>query len=134
MTDREHLEHLARRWISLWTCPVDWRLFDEIHADDFVDLASAGRAGTKDGFASGLRLMTDAFPDLTTEVDDLVVDVERQMVAVRWTSRGTNAKEYLGVGPTGKVTRIRGIEIIEVKAGRISRRWGEWDIGEHVGA
>src|SRR5688572_4452510 len=104
MKDRKSLEELTRQWISLWTCPVDWALFEALHADDFQDLAAAGRPATKAGFAAGLKAMTEAFPDLETVVDDLVVDVERRTVAVRWTSRGTNARSFLGVGPTGKLT------------------------------
>ena len=134
MANREFLENLTKQWISLWTCPVDWSLFDTLHADHFQDLAAAGRPTTKEGFAAGLKLMTEAFPDLETIVDDLVVDVERQTVAVRWTSRGTNARSFLGVGPTGKLTEFRGIEIIEVCGGKIIRRWGEWDTSTHVGA
>lgn len=133
MTNRELLEDLARQWISLWTCPVDWSLFGALHADHFQDLAAAGRPSTKAGFAAGLKAMAEAFPDLRTVVDDLVVDVERQTVAVRWTSRGTNARSFLAVGPTGKLTELRGIEIIEVRDGKIVRRWGEWDTSAHVG-
>ena len=36
------------------------------------------------------------------------------------------------VGPTHRMTRTTGIEIIEVRAGRIVRRWGEWDITAHT--
>ena len=134
MTDRGLLEDITKQWISLWTCPVDWLLFDALHADSFQDLAAAGRPATKEGFAAGLKAMTEAFPDLKTEVESLVVDVDRQTVAVRWTSRGTNAKSFIGTGPTGKLTELRGIEIIEIHGGKITRRWGEWDTTAHTGA
>ncbi|MCE9595988.1 MAG: ester cyclase [Planctomycetes bacterium] len=129
---RAALEEAARRWTSLWSAPVDWELFERLHRDDFEDCASGGRPPTKSGFASGLELLVRAFPDLRTEVDEMVVDVERARVAVRWTARGTNLGCYLGVGPTGRETRITGIEIIELAAGRIARRWGEWDISDHL--
>jgi steroid delta-isomerase-like uncharacterized protein len=128
---REELEAVARRWISLWCVPVDWALFDRLHAPDFEDLSSAGRDPTREGFAWGLAALVEAFPDLKTAVEQLVVDVERSRVAVRWSATGTNRASYLGVGPTGRVTPITGIEIIEVKDGRIVRRWGEWDITAH---
>ena len=64
MSDRKELMHIAEEWISLWTVPVDWILFDSLHADEFEDLSSAGRPGTKEGFAQGLRELADAFPDL----------------------------------------------------------------------
>jgi len=134
MSDRERLEDVARRWIALWCAPVDWDAFDRLHADDFVDEAAAGRVPTKQGFADGLRAFVAAFPDVRPRVDDLVVDAPRRRVAVRWTATGTNAVRYLGVGPTQRATTITGIEIVEIADGRVTRRWGEWDITGHTGA
>ncbi len=131
---REALAVIARRWISLWTVPVDWAAFDALHADDFEDASSAGRPGTREGFAQGLRELVDAFPDLRASVNDLVIDLEKSRIAVRWSAEGTNRNRYLGVGPTNRLTRITGIEIIEVRDDRIVRRWGEWDITEHTGS
>jgi steroid delta-isomerase-like uncharacterized protein len=133
MNDRETLERITRDWIGLWNAPVDWARFDALHAADFEDRASAGRPADREGFAAGLRALVEAFPDLVTRVEDLVVDGERGAVAVRWSSEGTNRGRYLGVGPTGRRTAIRGIEIVEIRDGRIVRRWGEWDIGSHTG-
>lgn len=130
---RAELEALTRRWIGLWCAPVDWVLFDALHADDFVDESSAGRPPTKAAFAEGLAELVLAFPDLRTTVDDLVVDEARSRVAVRWTARGTNRHRFLGVRPTSRMTTFRGIEIAEIQAGRITRRWGEWDVSEHTG-
>ncbi len=128
---RSELEELTRRWISLWCAPPDWKLFDQLHSDDFEDMSPAGRESSKDAFASGLRRLVEAFPNLITKVEDIVVDESRRMVAVRWSAEGTNKAAFLGVGPTNKSTPITGIEIIEVSDGRIVRRWGEWDISAH---
>lgn len=128
---REQLAAIATRWVSLWTAPVDWQLFDALHAEDFEDGASAGREATRAAYAQGLREFMAAFPDARTQVDDLVIDVERQQVAVRWSSVATNRLPYLGLDATHRATRIRGIEIIRIGAGRIRRRWGEWDISDH---
>jgi steroid delta-isomerase-like uncharacterized protein len=128
---RSELEDLTRDWISLWSAPVNWARFDQLHADDFEDMAAAGRPPDKAGFAAGLRRLVEAFPDLQARVEDLVVDEPRQRVAVRWSALGTNRAAYLGIGPTGRPTPITGIEIIEIEAGRVRRRWGEWDITAH---
>jgi len=130
---RSDLESLARQWISLWCAPVDWALFDRLHADDFEDCSSAGRAHDKQGFAQGLEDFVRAFPDLKAQVDDLVTDLGANRVAVRWSATGTNRERYLGTGPTGKLIAITGIEIIEIERGRIRCRWGEWDITAHTG-
>ena len=126
------LEAIARRWVSLWTAPVDWQLFDELHAEGFVDASSAGRPADRQGFAAGLRAFLAAFPDVQTVVEDLVVDAAASKVAIRWRALGTNASRYLGAGPTNRATLITGIEIIQVEGGVITRRWGEWDISAHT--
>ena len=128
---RSELEDITRRWISLWCAPTDWELFDQLHSDDFEDMSPAGRDTSKRGFALGLKQLDDAFPDLATKVEDMVVDEQAQRVAVRWSSMGTNKRRFLGVGPTNRKTHITGIEIIEILDGRITRRWGEWDITAH---
>ena len=132
MADRAELVSIARQWISLWSAPVDWALFDRLHADDFQDCSAAGRPATKRGFADGIEELVRAFPDLQTRVEDLVVDEATGRVAVRWCSVGTNRGAYLGVGPTGQSTTITGIEIIEIRARQLHRRWGEWDISDHT--
>jgi len=128
---RSDLEDIARRWISLWCAPTDWELFDELHSDDFEDMSPAGRDTSKRGFALGLKQLVDAFPDLTTKVDDMIVDEQAQRVAVRWSSVGTNKLPFLGVVRTNRETPITGIEIIEILDGQIKKRWGEWDITAH---
>lgn len=132
MHTRTELERIATAWISLWCAPVDWPLFDRLHAADFEDCSAAGRAPTKEGFASGLTELMHAFPDLATKVEQLVVDLESSQVAVRWSAAGTNSAKYLGIGPTGRLTTMTGIEIIEIHNGQIVRRWGEWDVSAHV--
>ena len=128
---RSELEDVTRRWISLWCAPTDWELFDQLHSDDFEDMSPAGRDTSKSGFAQGLKQLVDAFPDLATKVEDMIVDEETQRVAVRWSSVGTNKRRFLAVGPTHRTITITGIEIIEISDGRITRRWGEWDITAH---
>ena len=130
---RVELEELTRRWISLWCAPVDWALFDQLHADDFEDMSPAGREPSRQAFAESLRQLIEVFPDLTTRVEDMVVDEAAQRVAVRWSAVGTNNLAFLGIGPTHRETPITGIEIIEITNGRITKRWGEWDISAHRG-
>ena len=131
---RSELESTARQWISLWSAPVDWDLFARLHADDFEALSPSGRAASKQAFAAGLAELVDAFPDLQTEVDELVIDEKTGYVAVRWHSWGTNRTLFLGLGPTNRKTLITGIEIIAIRDKRIVRRWGEWDISAHTHA
>ena len=131
MSTRAELESIARQWISLWCAPPDWALFERLHAQAFEDCSPAGRPATREGFAQGLAEFIEAFPDLQTRVEGLVVDELRSQVAVRWAAQGTNQAAFLGTGPTRRLTTITGIEIIEIHEGQITRRWGEWDISDH---
>jgi steroid delta-isomerase-like uncharacterized protein len=127
--NRDELRTITERWIALWNVPFDAAGFDALHADDFVDESSAGRPPTKAGFAAGVVELLRVFPDLVTRVEDLVVDEERQRVAVRWSARGTAVAAFLGRPPTGRPATLTGIEIVEIRGGRITCRWGEWDPG-----
>jgi steroid delta-isomerase-like uncharacterized protein len=124
---RFELEHIARRWID-----EGWRrgnsgIVDELHAPDFVDHDPGGRPADNEGFKLGIERLYAAFPDLVAEVRDLVVDTDNGRVAVRWSAVGTHQAPYLGADPSGRSVTFKGIEIIRIRDGRITERWGEWD-------
>ncbi len=121
------LVQLAKRWIEEGWRQGNAAMVDELHSADFVDRASAGRAADREGFKQGIISLYQAFPDFRAQVEDLVVDEARQMVAVRWTALGTHQGKYMGAQPTGRQIRFQGIEIIRVADGKIAERWGEWD-------
>ena len=124
---RPDLEQVARRWIEEIWRPGDLSTFDALHAPDFRDRSAAGRGDTRDDFRVMLHEFYAAFPDFRAEIEDLIVDEARGMVAIRWTARGTHGGPYLGVAPTKRRIHFAGIEIIRVSGGSILERWGEWD-------
>jgi steroid delta-isomerase-like uncharacterized protein len=131
-SSRVELDLIAHRWISLWCAPVDWMLFDSLHADNFEDCSPAGRDSSKEAFADALADLTAAYPDLVTGVEDVVVDEKAGRVAIRWSARGTSKRGYRGVRPSNRETAFSGIDIIEIRDRRVARRWGEWDMGSHA--
>jgi steroid delta-isomerase-like uncharacterized protein len=62
---------------------------------------------------------------INLQVDAIIA--EGNMVAVRYTERGTSVKAFRGLGPTGKTYEITAMEWFEVKDGLIHRRWGARD-------
>ena len=126
-SDYAELTQLARRWIEEGWQQGNAAMVDELHSADFVDRASAGRATDREGFKQGLVDLYKAFPDFHAVIEDLVVDETHQMVTVRWSAHGMHRDTYMGMAPTGRDIRFRGIEIIRVEDGRIAERWGEWD-------
>lgn len=52
---------------------------------------------------------------------------EADMVAVRYTERGTSVKAFRGFEATGKSYEVAAMEWFEIKDGLIHRRWGARD-------
>ncbi|MBK7106559.1 MAG: ester cyclase [Ignavibacteriae bacterium] len=132
LTKRLKLENIAKSWIALWNSPINLKSFEELHSENFIDLSSSGRPSDKNGFRQGIIKLLEAFPDLKTEIDSILVDELKSQIAARWHSVGKNKLKYLGIGPTNKITEITGIEIIEIENEKIIKRWGEWDITNHI--
>jgi len=149
---RAALAELARRWVEAgWSAGARpaGAIVDELHHPDFIDHDSGGRAADNAGFRAGIVALLAAFPDLVATARDVVVEPAADaggtgagatggsgasgMVAVRWTAVGTHRGPYLGAGPTGRRLVFKGIEVIRVRDGRITERWGEWDGLELLG-
>ena len=127
MPDREELEAIVKQWIELGWRHGDTAVVDALHAADFVDHDPGGRSPDNEGFKHGILDLYRAFPDLAATVEDLVVDLEANTVAVRWSARGTHSGPYLGAPPSGRTITLKGVEIVRIRDGRITARWGEWD-------
>ena len=101
-----------------------------ISRDDFVDLAQGcvddvghGGAATfthAQGMAEA-RGWREAFPDLNITVDTQVA--ENDLVAVRWTARGTNTGSGNGIPATGRTVQINGTTLFRLDDGKIAEEW-----------
>lgn len=134
---------IARRWVETgWSADGSGpggRIVDELHAPKFIDHDSGGRAPDNEGFREGIVRLLAAFPDLQAALRDTVVEPDvaaaaataaagvSGTVTVRWTAVGTHRGPYLGAEPTGRRVVFKGIEIIRIRDGLITERWGEWD-------
>ncbi len=105
---------------------------DEALARTVIDerLVSHGALGDvlgADGFIGiMLRNVRQGFPDAHVE---LVTAIEEgDMVSFRLDGSGTHLGPFLGVQPTGKTVRIRGIHHVRVHDGRIIEHWQGPDI------
>ncbi len=124
---RTELERIAHSWIEQGWQQGNAGVVDTLHSSDFVDHDPGGRPADNDGFKMGIERLYAAFPDLVAEVRDLVVDTASGTVAVRWSAVGTHRAPYLGAEPHFRSVHFKGIEIIRIRDGCITERWGEWD-------
>lgn len=95
-------------------------VFTAPYTDDFVGHGGSTTFTHEDGMkeAKGWR---SAFPDLIVKVDIMVA--EGDLVAVRWTARGTNTGTGNGIPATGRKVQVSGTAIFRFVDGKIAEEW-----------
>ena len=68
-------------------------------------------------------MFRSAFPDLHFTIQDQIAEGEK--VVTRYTFRGTQQGELMGIPPTGKQVSIEGISIYRVADGKMQQAWIE---------
>ncbi|WP_257385799.1 ester cyclase [Tahibacter caeni] len=94
--------------------------FDVPYTADFV--GHGGRTTfTHDAGMAEAKGWREAFPDLKITVDKQVA--EGDLVAVRWTARGTNTGTGNGIPATGRAVQTTGTTLFRVADGQIAEEW-----------
>jgi predicted ester cyclase len=119
----EENKRLARVAIQIWTTG-DVGAADEIYAPDYVNRQHHDPDDPRD--LQGLEAMKtfaaefrDAFPDFRDSID--IQLAEGDMVATRFTSRGTHRGAFMGVEPTNRELSWTGITIDRIAGAGSSR-------------
>jgi steroid delta-isomerase-like uncharacterized protein len=95
-------------------------IFTVPYTDDFIGHGGSTTFTHEDGLkeAKGWR---SAFPDLAVNVDLMIA--EGDLVAVRWTARGTNTGTGNGIPATGRPVQVTGTAIFRFVDGKIAEEW-----------
>ena len=101
-------------------------LIDDLFAENFVGHFPEGTVNGRAGLRAQVNAHREAFPDWTEEVEDTIADRDR--VAVRFTSRGTNLGDFLGHPPTSNRVEISEVAIFRLIDGKIVEQWVYPDI------
>jgi steroid delta-isomerase-like uncharacterized protein len=126
----EHRE-LVRRYFEEMLNGRHLPLLEELLSPDCVFTAPPVPAGLH-GTASirpAFAALLDTFPDLAFTVHEQVVEGDK--AAARWTMRGTQEREWLGIPATGKTVVLTGMDLFHFEGGRIRRIHAE---GDYLGA
>ena len=103
-----------------------YELFSEVVASDCVDHdPGPGQVPGPNGYRALFTGMRQAFPDMKVEVAALVADEEA--IAFAYTLTGTQNGPLMGIAPTGKKVKIRGLQISKFRDGKMVERWGSSD-------
>jgi len=116
------------------------RVYDAINAKDAdalddlfaADVSSntrfphgkSGLEGFKESFAAALS----SFPDYSITIDDQIAEDDK--VVTRYTARGTQEGEFMGVAPTGEAIELIGIDIDRLADGKIVEHWSEANLDD----
>ena len=122
----EENKALVRRFFDQMLNQADADAGDELFAVDAVDHAAfPGQVPGREGFKQAVRMVHGAFADIHYTADDMVAEGDR--VTTRWTLRGTQTGEFLGIPPTGNQVTVTGINILRFAGGQIVECWEVWD-------
>ncbi|MGB3183555.1 MAG: ester cyclase [Cyclobacteriaceae bacterium] len=98
----------------------------DVVADDVVDHDPAPMQGPgPQGYIDFFSMMRTAFPDMKVDVEQMVTDEEN--VSFAYTLSGTHKGEFMGVAPTGKSIKARGMQVGRFVDGKLKERWGSSD-------
>jgi steroid delta-isomerase-like uncharacterized protein len=99
---------------------------DEVYSSSFVSHESAGPVGrSPEDVKRFVGMYRSAFPDGHTTVEGMIS--AGNLVAYRWTFRGTHQGELMGIAPTDKQVTITGITFDRVSGGKIEEEWNNFD-------
>ncbi len=101
-------------------------LFREAVAAECVDHDPApGQVAGPEGYRTFFSAMRKAFPDMAVSLDTMVAD--EGSVAFAYTMTGTHQGVLMGIAPTGKKVKFRGLQISRFRDGKMAERWGSSD-------
>lgn len=125
-SETERNKSVVRRFIEEVQNEKKMELFDELNAEDFVNLsAPPGMASDREGGKMFLGGFLSAFPDSRVTIDDMIAEGDR--VATKKTFTGTHSAEGIGIPPTGNRVTIQYVDILRLRDGRIVEHWLSMD-------
>ena len=124
MSKEQNIAALQRQGQAIATGKLE--ALRQVFAADVVDHDPAPDQGKgPEGFIHFFTGLRTAFPDLAVSVDYMVTDDDN--VAMAYTITGTHNGPLMGIPPTGKKVKVRGMQIARFKNGLIVERWGSSD-------
>jgi steroid delta-isomerase-like uncharacterized protein len=108
----------------------DFSHWDDLVDDSFVDQdPMPGFANDKKAQRQTAEAVVAAFSDRRFETDEKIETTDGRVVQ-NWLFAGTHSGEMMGIPPSGKDIRVRGIEIWRCANGKIVERSGVVDISD----
>jgi steroid delta-isomerase-like uncharacterized protein len=121
----EHNKAQIRRVIEEAYSRGDLGVVDEVAAKDLVIHAPSQEIHGREGAKKFVTMLRTAFPDLHFTIEDQIA--EGDMVATRWTARGTHHGQFQNIPATGREIRLVGTDIDRIHGGKVVECWAHLD-------
>lgn len=126
MSEQEN-RSLARRFVDeVWNAG-NLDVLDQIITPNYVhhDPSLQEFGSGIEGFKRYVDVQRKAFPDLEITLEDQIASDDK--VVDRWTGRGTQQGELMGLPPTDRHVVATGITIHRIADGKIAETWNVYD-------
>jgi steroid delta-isomerase-like uncharacterized protein len=97
----------------------------ELYADDLTLHGYPPGVEGKEGATAFYTQLRKALPDMELTANDTIADGD--MVAARYTIRGTHSDELMGVPASGNRVDVEGQSFFRFQDGRVAERWQSLD-------
>ena len=118
-------EAVVRRLIEEGWNRGNLAVVDDCLASSFTQEGPLETVRGPEGEKAQITKYRSAFPDCHLEIDELMSAGDR--VVLRFSYSGTHRGELEGIPPTGRSVHGKGIDVMEVRDGRIVASHSQWD-------
>ena len=115
---------IVQKYIELWSTG-NLSIADEVLAVDFVDHTHPQQAPGPEREKQEVQAFREGFPDARISVEQMIA--EGELVAFRFTLRGTHLGMFAGFPPTGKENVLTGVDFIRIVGGKMVELWSIQD-------
>lgn len=123
-------EAVIGAWEAAWD-RGELDAFDTILHRDYQRVSTSSKRVTDaEALKREISEVREAFPDLVTTVDSLVIDEAGDSAAIFWSTTGTFTNDLQGVPASGTRVETRGSNLVQFRDGKIAREEVTWDQSE----
>ncbi|MFJ2618573.1 flavin reductase [Glutamicibacter sp. NPDC087344] len=123
-------ESIVAAWEAAWDRGEVDALDTILHPEFTRERAASDKVLTAAQLKAEILEIRQAFPDLSTNVDSVLVDEEAGSVAIFWRTKGTFTNDLSGVPATGNSVETRGSNLAVLRDGKIYSEQVTWDQSE----
>ena len=121
-SESERNKAVIRRFVEEVQNNKDFTVYDELNAEDFVNLSSPpGIPPDREGGKMYLSGFLSAFPDAHFTIDDMIAEGDR--VATKKTFTGTQTAALGEIPATGNRVTLQYDDIMRLRDGKIVEHW-----------